>query len=493
MGTNSPVTSRLFVQEAVGGPLTFVGCVGLRGLVIDPRQQDYARFVTEKGVEVAVIPRYPNPTPFDVTFGLNFRKWRSLFAKTKQGCHPNFFLASANCEDEKQVPNPNYWDDGIWVYDVTPNSGYQVGNNTLISRDPSQSALREDQISMTHNFGAFVGKMTYGETGTVPAVDRIHSVAVVDEGKCSQVICRPCDAEGCLDMLINVGSDYMYSIDGGSNWVNIATSGAGTAQAFNGNAFMVNAGSILVSADVSAALADWTTATTDVAFSELSNIVQIDYKTLIVGGDQSAVWRSTNGGSVWTQIRVATTGYPDIMKMAYNKDTEQLVAIGKDGTDTIFMISTDHGKNWTMIDTHPVPAETWGANSNPVVVPAGPNNYLSVNGNLYKLSCDHSVITYTALTLIGVTGNVTGVGLVDGSKNPNGVWVTTGAAGVFKIWRSNDGLNTIQEEALTFTITGGSTVTNPFALCSGKYGDSLVIAFGPHLYYGRDWESFFAE
>lgn len=491
--SNSAVSSRLFIQEAAGEPLNYVGCVGVRGVVIDPRQQEFVRSVDETGVIVQTLPRYPNPSPFDVTFGKNFAKWRSLFSKTKNGCMPNFFIASAFCEDMSRIPDPNYWDDGVWLYGVAPNSGYQLGNNIIIAGDPSQAVKREDQISMIPNNGIFVGKMRYGQIGTIPDVQAIKSVAIVDEGKCSQTICRPCDSEGCLDMLVSVGSDFMYSVDGGNNWTNISTSGVGRAQAFNGTAFMVKADAILLSKEVDAALADWTTATTDVAFSGLSNITQVDSKTLLVGGAQGAVWRSTNGGSVWVQIRVANAAYGDIVDMKYNRDTEQVIAIAKKNTTTVeFWTSNDYGKNWGVLDTHPVPAETYGASSNPEVLPAGPNTFLLVNGNIYKLACNHEVTTYAAVTLVGVTGKATGIGLID-PANPNGIWVTTYSSGVMSIWRSNDALNTAYAESLNFTISAGNSVVNPITVCHGKYGDSLIFAFANGLYYGRDFESFFAD
>lgn len=490
--TNSGVITRLFVQEKAGAPLHYVGCVGVRNIVIDPRQLEFSRVVDETGVVTSVIPRFPNPSNFDVSFGCNYRKWQSIFLSTRHGCKPNLFLANSYCEDSTRIDDPNYYQEGVWLYSITPASGYQLsgGSTSSVDIDPNTAVRRVDQISFVHEDGVFVGTVSYNPVATLTGP--VKSLAVLDNGQCGDVICRPCDAPGCLSILASTGSDFRETVDGGENWAIVSGSGAGVAQAFNGNGFMVGATSIKISNDLTLAAASWTAATTDVSFAGLTEIAQIDNRTLVVGGSQGAVWRSSNGGGTWTQIRAAAGGSGDFQAMAYNPVTKLLVGILKLTTTVQFAVSSDRGKSWSILTPNPVTGETAGANSNYIVQPAGPNTFLVVNGNLYKLDCSGSTVTYSAVSVLNATGSITGI-LSLKQKNDNQLFLTTGNnLGGGKIFVTNDAFNSAVQEVLTFSISTAGTIVNPMALCQSRYGNSLLAAFGTVLVKGDDFDSWFS-
>jgi len=487
--TNSPVVSRLFVQEEAGSPLKYVGCVGMRGVVIDPRQQEYARSVDETGIVIDTIQRYPNPQPFEVTFGKNYRKWQSLFKNTKRGCKPNFFIASAECDDMTRVSDPNYWDDGVWLFNVVPATGYQVGNNTIISSDPNATVKREDQMSWVPEDGVFIGSMIYGSSGTT--VGNIRSIAVVDEGKCSEVICRPCDAPGCLSMLVSDGTNIEYTINGGSSWQSASPTGGAAAwvRSFNGNAFSCSGTVLSITDDVSDA--SWTVATTDNAFSALAPMTQVDMRTFLMAGGTGQVWRSVNGGGSWVRIKTGETLQDAIIALQYNPSTEQVIGVFpySNGASVKVGVSVDYGKSFAY--TAAVGSETVSANTVAEILCAGNLNFLLINGKLYKITCSAGVTTAVVQTLIGASGDITGLGKLD-ARNPNALWLTTYDTGITKIWRTNDGFSTIAAESLTFTLTG-SSLRNPFTVCHSKYGDSIVVGVGKQVVKGQDWDSFFSD
>lgn len=498
---NHPEASRLFVQEGVGLPWVWVGCVTVNGIQLEPRQLAYARCVDENGVTVSTIPRNPDPAPFDIAFNGNWAKWQSLHRSiTRNGCLPNMFMANAECRDREHITDPTYNNNGVMLYGTDLSSAYSFHNSTAVFRDANQAVEREDKMSFVFGKFAWVRDFEYGLqaaiTSGAPASSVIDSFAVVDSGSCADYVCQSCDAEGCQDVLMNDGTNFFFSLNAGSTWTQIVGSGAGKAQAFNENAFAVKASEIRTYAGLDSGAsvwADWTTAVTDVAFDELSNITDIDPRTLLVGGEDGAVWRSNNSGGNWVQIRAAsptTVGWYDFMAMDYNKETKVVVAVVKDGaTQAIYIqMSIDRGKSWTTIGAT---TGNWAGGSVAVVYNAGNLSYVLIDGEVYKVSCLNGLQSHTKMTITGASGNITGIGGVDES-NGNSIFLTVFDT-IGKVVRTIDGFNTWTIQTLPFSIATGDSAANPIAVCNSKYGESLWMAFDDTIYWGRDWDSFFAD
>lgn len=502
-----PEASRLFVQKSAGSPWHWIGCVSVRNVQLKPRQLEFTRCVGANGVAVATLPRYPNPTQFDVSFQDNFAKWQSMHRGILNGCSPNFLLASAQCRNADKVGDVYYNDNGVLLSGVDAATAYSYYNNTAIFADPNQAVAREDQIGFIFTEGTWVRDYAYGlqaiaQYGDPASPINIDSIAVVDHGSCADVVCQPCDAEGCQQLLVNDGVHSYVTLDGGSTWAMVTSSGAGQVQAYKGTGFIVQATAIYLKnpLDATVTLASWTQATTDVAFTTLSTIAFVDPKLAIIGGVDGAVWRSTNGGGNWKSIRAAvasTVGYYDFKTLAWNEALQQLVGVSVDGTDVYIQVSNDKGKTWATVGIA-LTGKSWAGSSKAVIFNSGASILVLVDGDLYRVNCVAGAVSYTKLVITGASGDITGVGSFTEMGRPNAVdgnimFLTVWDGVTAKIYRTVDAFNSYELATLPLTIPSGDDVTNPVSSCSNQFGDSVYFAFNSNIYYGRDWESFFSE
>lgn len=497
-----PEAARMFVQERSGGPWYWVGAVDVKNLQLYPRQLEYTRLVGLDGVYIVTVPRTPNPTQFDVQFHLNWAKWQGLHqAIMKHGCLPNFLMVSAACRDSTKIADPNYNNNGVVLYGAQVSSGYTFGSGGSIQMDANTATSRKDQIGFVCSASAYVRDYLYGlqaliSVSSTPLYPK--SLAVIDAGECADYVCRNCDNPGALQYLINDGSNFSFTLDGGKTWATVGTSGAGVAQAYNGNAFAVSATGIKIylGLDASAAtLANWQSAVTDVTFAGLCKITKIDASHLVVGGTNGAVWMSSNGGGNWKQIRAAavtTAGWYSFKSIKYNAATKQLIGVGIDSANNVYIqYSTDRGYSWNTIGTA-LAGKTWAGSSFATVYASGPVSYVVDDGDLYMIACANNTTTVTKLTIIGAAGDITGIGGTD-PANPNEMFLTVWNGTNGFIVKTIDGFNSVSFEALPMSITTGKVDSNPIAMATSKYGVSLLIAFGQNLIWARDWESFFVD
>lgn len=499
-----PQSSRLFVQEGAGKPWNWVGCVEVSGVQVSPQQIEYARCVTENGIVTTTIPRVQNPTPFQVKFADNYVKWQSLHkSMVDRGCKPNFFMASVDCRDANRVSDPNYNTNGLMLYGISLSGSYQYYGGISIHRDPNQSTDRMDQLEFVSSDtnAPWVRKNTYAlqaliqngpSASSVPAA----SIAVVDKGECQDYICGGCDNTGCQKLLINNGVDFFYTLDGGSVWTRVFGSGEGVAQAFGGVAFAVKASDIrrYPALDASSTnWADWTVATTDVAFAGVTGIAAVDPRILVAGGTDGAVWRSSDSGGSWKQIRaplVTTANYYNFKAIGVNDVLKQVVAVGASAANAVYIqISTDRGKTWIQVGAA-LSGKTWAGSSHAEILQSDAITYVIVDGDLYRIWCASGTYTYEKVSVSGASGNITGIGMAD-PTNPNILLLTVWDGVTGKVVKTVDGFATSSIETLPFTISAGDVAANPMVACHSKYGDSLLFAFGSDLYYARDWDSFF--
>lgn len=506
-----PEAARLFVQEGIGQPWYWCGAVTVSGIQIEPRQLQYTRKITAGGIEISTIPRIPDPTAFTVLFKGNYAKFQSLHAAIlRQGCVPNFFLASAECRDKNKVMDPSYNSNGAMLFGCDVASPYSFFNGTAVQGDPNQSADREDQLQFSFGSSAWVRAYTYGLQATnvygTPATPiAMKSLAIVDRGSCPDYVCRPCGNSGCNQLVGTDLTNFYFSTDGGSTWTKI-TGASGTpigAYAFNEIAFLVTSTNIYLYSGLDAnanAIANWTTATANVSFDLTCGIVQIDPLTFVVGGTDGAVWRSSNGGRSWTQIRADlghASGYDTFQALNYNRQTNQVVAVTTyvAGSEWYIEVSTDRGKTFTKIGSHVDYAAPTTQTSTLLVNCAGPMSYAVIEGKLYRLSCTADVTDYEEVVVVGASGLITGLGYKD-PEDGNQLFLTAVSSfnwsshtGTGKVVKTLDGFNTSEVETLPIAVVG--TDNNPVLLCDGRYGVSVWFVFDTQIVYGRDWESFF--
>lgn len=502
---NHPEAARLFVQESAGKPWHWLACVGLNNVQLYARQLEYTRCIGPNGLETYTIPRNPNPNPFDVTFHGSFSKWQALHRSVLAGtAKPNFMFLSAECRDKDRVQDPYYTGSGVIFYGVDVSSAYGMFSGMAIDRTANAAAEREDKLSFVTGDTTWVRPYEYGlqaiaqNGGTPSSVGPVKSMAVVDAGAAADFVCRDCDVPGMKQILVNNGTNFYFSYDGGTTWTQVFGSGAGFAQAFGGIAFAVQATSIkrYSGLDANSGLwANWTTSTTDVSFAGLCNVAQYDARTFIVGGTNGATWQSVDGGGSWKQLRAGvavTANYYSFRAMNYNAKLNWLVGVGTDAANAVYIqFSTDRGKTWQQIGAA-LAGKTWAGSSYAQVFSHGSVVYVLVDGDLYVLSCSGAAQTmaYTKLSIAGASGNITGIGaLGDDFGDQIHITVWDGLAGY--IMRTVDGFSSAQREILPVSITAGTIDVNPVVSCSNKYGQWLLFGFSNNIYYGRDWNSFF--
>lgn len=496
-----PEAARMFVQERAGAPWVWVGAVDVRNLQVYARQLEYTRLVDEKGVYMVTVPRTPNPPQFDVQFHLNWSKWQAMHASIlRRGCLPNFLMVSADCRDSAKIADPNYNNNGLVLYGVDVATAYQFGAGTSIYMDANQATSRKDQIGFVSTDAAWVRDYTFGLQAVCQIGTEMYpnSLAVVDEGECANFVCSNCDNPGAQQWLINDGVNFFYTLDAGATWTLVAASGAGIAQAFNGNAFAVGATAIKLYAtlDASAAVwANWQDAQTDVSFAGLCNIAVIDSAHMIVGGTNGAVWASYNGGGNWKRIRTgvaATANWYSFKAIGYNSANKMLVGVGVDAGNNVYVqYSTDRGYSWATVGAA-LAGKTWAGSSFAQVYGSGPLTYIIVDGDIYSITCALNIYSATQLSLIGASGNITGIGGTD-VTNPNSLFLSVWDGSNGKVLKTIDGFNSYSWASLPVAVLNGMTDVNPIAVATSKYGTSLLIAFGSEILWARDWDSFFVQ
>lgn len=488
--TTHPVDARLFVQERAGKPWVWVGPVTVRNLQKDPVNIQYDRTVGPNGVEVDAIRRTADPTPFDVNMAGNFGKWQSLHAGlVAKGCKPNFLFVNAKCREAAKIQDPTHNGNGVFIYGVDVAGPYQIGNNTAITRDDQQTARREDALQFTSSSIEWYREMKFRRMGTVP-VDADWLV-VADEGECADGICGTVDRPGGSVIIAGLGGGATHrSLDGGATWAAIAGATAGVAgYMFNNRFFYLTATAVFLTSDPQSSFASWTGATNDVSFAGLTCAVQVDPRTILVGGADGQIWRSTDGGANF--VRIANLTGLDVRAMTWNASLQVLVGVfGDTASPAEIRVSSNGGTSWTSIHT----ADAWGANSNAAAVSAGAYSYVVINGKLYKIGyAADGTVDATEITVPDASGNITGI--ATNGNSPNDIILTAGlGAATEKIFRTIDGFaQFVTAVALPFTPAAVSTINSPIVSVQTKYGRSLVAALGTDLIEARDWESFFVS
>lgn len=496
--------SRLFVQEGPCKPWVFLGCATVAGLGTTG-QVEYDRCVGPRGVEISTISRRPNPREATLTFGENYLKLAGLVNQYRRNaCKPSFLLASAYCKDSERIDDPGYGD-VFTLIEAADILNHDIGNNTAAVRDPNNSGRREDQISITQPKTTTYGARKW-QLLVEDLPDEFQSMAVVDDGKCGDVICNPCDIDGG-DIIFAGGAAAWYvntasNQGSGADFAPVAPfaaepTGVKHAHAWNRTMVAARGTGISVSGDNGAT---WTEAQTDVAFAALSNIVKIDNRTFIVGGALGQVWQSGTLGT-WVTRRPANVASPDILRLGYNANTKRLIAITKDSADGfVIRTSSNLGRTWTDATPAPIAGLTYDSvTSNYFLLLTDTGcDFIVLNGRLYKLTCARrqagcsvSSPSVEEVVCAEISGKITGIGSVD--DNSNSIVVTianTNETG--SIYQTYDGFATCPQLAcLEFTLEAVSPVMNAFAPSLTKYGAKLVVAIGDNIYSGRDWDSFF--
>lgn len=497
--------SRLFVQEGPCKPWVFLGCATVAGLGTTG-QVEYDRCVGPHGVEISTISRRPNPREATLTFGENYLKLAGLVDQYRRNaCKPNFLLASAYCKDSDRIDDPGYGD----VFTLIEGAdilNHDIGNNTAAVRDPNNSGRREDQISITQPKTLTFGSRKW-QLLVEDLPDEIQTMAVVDDGKCGDVICNPCDIDGG-DIIFAGGAAAWYvttranqgsgaDLDPVTPFASEPVSGTKHAHSFNRTLVAVRAAKISVSSNNGVS---WTEVTSDVSFSALSNIVKIDNRTYIIGGHQGAVWQSSTLGT-WITRRPANVASPDILRLGYNPTTKRLIAITKDADDGfVIRVSSNLGRTWTDATPAPIDGLTYDADTSNYLLHLTDTgcDFIVLNGRLYKLTCARrqagcavSSPSIEEVVCAEISGKITGIGSVD--ENPNSVVLTVANEDeTGSIYQTYDGFASCPQIAcLEFALEAVSPVMNAFAASLTKYGSKLVVAIGDNIYEGHDWDSFF--
>lgn len=475
----------------------FTGCTGYSGVAV-PRQIEYDYCVGPKGEEIRAYTRRPDPQRARLETNRHFQKVYNLIKmQERSDCPIDILLGAAMCEDQNQLDNPYASDFWTLLAGVHFANANPIGNDTHSTINPNGAGPLTAQLDFEPMKVTMLGKPRIAKVTATEFSACVTSFAVVDEGKCANMVCNSCDVQGCQHLFAKSENGYEVTRDGGKSIVGVPgyanPTGHAWANAFNGIYFTSQADRITLDASPTCSECNgMISAETDVPFVNLTNIVQVDRNMLVVAGGDGKTWRSVNGGYSW--YLVCNNAPVDFLKLDINPQTNRLFAIGHNQGAVSFLYSDNFGKYWHTISPSPLPdiAYVSGASSFDVLA-MNDATYFVINGKLFKTAC-HECQTLNVVKLGSpcAADTITNLGTTD--KSLCGIFfaITATPTGIARLyWTLEGGMS--WSDQIGANISGASPVTNPMAICSTQYGESLMLIVGKSLYHVWDWDSFFKD
>lgn len=490
--TNDGAHAVVVFQRRCGHALKWIGsCVQIRNAGTENYNDAYEYCIGIDGdLRRMTIPQASDPTPMQISARSDaelmqklYKLWESTRTKNLTFNLGVFLRTCLKAGEERSAAN---FDRQFWFYDLKGVGRVQFGNDTLVTDNYKQTALQEDQLDFVNSnisvTSPYIGSVYTLQQPAVPTsfpTNGFNDLIVLDSANAGSKVCG--DGRDRPGGKILIGShrtnpDVFLSTDYGFNWTNISSSvGSSPARvfAFNGYAYAVTSSAIYVGVPNAAGTAvAWTLATTNNAFSALSNVESGQNGVLVVGGANGQIWHSYDAGASWVRVANVSVftnayGFIDFKQIVNLNGT--LMAVGRTASNaqTAFVRSMDNGLTWSL---------------DGYIVAAAPTFYegtaqdwrvvWNLGGTLYQH--EKGSVASNTINPVGIASVVKF--FVPNPLNCNDVIILSSG----KIQRSLDGGVTAQDQDVSFTL--GANTTLSVANVSHIDGDYMLVAYGGILF-----------